>query len=55
MADRYLRPADAQVLAANQHKLPPLTTFDPVAVFGDWDAIMQRYFTEGAKFDQLAR
>lgn len=54
MAKFYLRPSDAQVLAAHVDTLPHINTFEPTAVFGDWDDIMQTYFADGGRFDQLA-
>ena len=54
MAQMYLRPSDKSVLAANQNVLPPINTFEPVAVFGSWSQIMTTYFADGARFDQLA-
>ena len=55
IAKMYLRPSDKAVLAANQSTLPDLNTFEPVAVFGAWDGIMDRFFVDGGVFDQLAR
>lgn len=53
-ADLYLRPSVPDVLAANSDKLPPLDTFRPNDTFGSWDEIMDKFFSEGGIFDQLA-
>ncbi len=55
MAQMYLRPSDKAVLAAHQATLPNINTFEPVAVFGSWDEIMDTIFIDGGLFDQLAR
>lgn len=55
MAQMYLRPSNKEVLAAHTATLKDIQTFDPVAVFGDWDSIMQTFFVDGGHFDQLAR
>ena len=54
MAQMYLRPSDTRVLSAHQDTLRPINTFEPVAVFGSWDSIMDHFFTDGGLFDQLA-
>ena len=55
MAQKYMRPSNAQVLAAHKDTLPEMETFEPVAVFGTWPQIMQTFFVDGGHFDQLAR
>lgn len=55
MAKMYLRPSDSKILAAHQDVLLPINTFEPVAVFGSWEQIMDTYFTDGGLFDQLAQ
>lgn len=55
MAQMYMRPSNAAVLAAHKDTLPEIATFEPVAVFGDWDNIMATFFVDGGRFDQLAR
>lgn len=55
MAQMYLRPSDAKILAAYKEDLPEIDTFEPVAVFGSWEQIMQTFFVDGGRFDQLAR
>ena len=55
MAKMYLRPSDPKVLAAHQDTLPALDTFEPVAVFGTWQQIMDTFFIDGGRFDQLAQ
>jgi len=55
MAQMYLRPSDEKVLAAYQNTLPNINTFEPVAVFGSWDKIMDTIFVDGGLFDELAR
>ncbi|MDO4879230.1 MAG: sulfate ABC transporter substrate-binding protein [Neisseria sp.] len=52
-AKLYLRPADKDVLAAHAAELPPVETFDPNEVFGTWDDIMNKYFSDGGVYDQL--
>ncbi len=55
MAKMYLRPSDKEVLAAHTGILKDIQTFEPVEVFGDWDSIMETFFVDGGRFDQLAR
>ncbi len=55
MAKMYLRPSDSKILAAHQDTLLPIDTFEPTAVFGSWEQIMDNYFADGGLFDQLAR
>lgn len=52
-AKLYLRPADAEVLAAHAQTLPAIETFRPTDVFGSWKDIMPKYFADGGVFDQL--
>lgn len=52
-ADVYLRPSDPEVLAANADRLPPIETFRPEEVFGDWPTIMSTYFADGGVLDSL--
>lgn len=54
MAKLYLRPSNKDVLAAHAGTLKDIQTFDPVAVFGNWDSIMDKFFVDGALFDKLA-
>ncbi|MDO4998040.1 MAG: sulfate ABC transporter substrate-binding protein [Neisseria sp.] len=54
-AKLYLRPANAEVLAANADKFPPIETFRPTDVFGKWSEIMPKYFADGGVFDQLTK
>lgn len=54
MAEEYLRPVDAEVLAKFRDRFPDIATFDANETFGDWDTIMDKYFKDGALFDQLA-
>ena len=54
MAQMYLRPSDQSVLAAHKNTLLDIKTFEPVAVFGSWEQIMDNYFVDGGLFDQLA-
>ena len=54
MAEMYMRPSDEQVLAAHKDTLPDIETFDPVTVFGSWTQIMDDFFVDGGRFDQLA-
>ena len=55
MAQMYLRPSDKAVLSAHKDTLPDINTFEPVAVFGSWEQIMDKFFVDGGVFDQLAR
>ena len=55
MAEMYMRPSNPQVLAAHKATLPDIETFEPVAVFGSWEQIMDTFFVDGGRFDQLAR
>ncbi|MBP2280941.1 sulfate transport system substrate-binding protein [Psychrobacter sp. PL19] len=55
MAQMYLRPSDKEVLAANKNTLPNIDTFEPVAVFGSWEQIMDTIFVDGGLYDRLAR
>lgn len=55
MAKMYLRPSNKEVLAAHTGTLKDIQTFEPVEVFGNWDSIMETFFVDGARFDQLAR
>ncbi|OAM29372.1 MULTISPECIES: sulfate ABC transporter substrate-binding protein [Eikenella] len=54
-ASLYLRPANAEVLAAHASTLPPVETFRPTDVFGPWKEIMPKYFGDGGVFDQLMK
>ncbi|MGO2279053.1 MAG: sulfate ABC transporter substrate-binding protein [Pseudomonadales bacterium] len=54
LAEMYMRPNDEQVLAAHKDTLPDIETFDPVTVFGSWNQIMDEFFVDGGRFDQLA-
>ena len=54
MAKMYMRPSDEQILAAHKDTLPDIETFEPVAVFGPWAEIMDTFFVDGGRFDQLA-
>lgn len=55
MAKMYLRPSDEKILAAYRDTLPEIETFEPIAVFGSWQQIMDDFFTDGGRFDQLAQ
>ena len=54
MAQMYMRPSNEQVLAAHKDTLLDIETFKPVSVFGPWKQIMQTFFVDGGRFDQLA-
>jgi len=54
LAEMYMRPSDEQILAAHKDTLPDIETFDPVTVFGSWNQIMDEFFVDGGRFDQLA-
>lgn len=53
-AKLYLRPSNPDILAKYQDKFPPMQTFYPNEVFGDWNSIMSTYFSDGGVYDQLA-
>ncbi|WP_084606284.1 sulfate ABC transporter substrate-binding protein [Psychrobacter aquaticus] len=55
LAQMYMRPSNEQILAAHKDTLPAITTFEPTTVFGSWDQIMETFFVDGGRFDQLAR
>lgn len=55
LAQMYMRPSNEQILAAHQDTFPTINTFDPVTVFGSWAQIMETFFVDGGRFDQLAR
>ncbi len=55
IAQMYLRPSDKTILAAHQNTLPVIDTFEPTAVFGSWNNIMDDFFVDGGRFDQLAQ
>lgn len=54
MAQMYLRPSDQKILAEHQDVLLNIETFEPVTVFGSWAQIMDTFFVDGGRFDQLA-
>lgn len=51
-AQQYNRPSDPAVLAKHADKYPKLNTFTLKELFGDWDAVMAKFFANGAIFDQ---
>jgi sulfate transport system substrate-binding protein len=53
IAKHHYRPADAEVLARHRDELPDITLFPITEVARDWDDAQQRFFAEGAEFDQL--
>jgi len=55
MAEMYMRPSNTEVLAAHRDTLSEIVTFEPVSVFGAWTQIMDTFFVDGGRFDQLAR
>ncbi len=55
MAQMYMRPSNKQVLNAHKDTLPNIETFELVTVFGSWAQIMETFFIDGGRFDQLAR
>ena len=55
MAEMYLRPSNAQILAKHKDTLPAITTFVPTEVFGSWETIMDTFFVDGGRFDSLAQ
>ena len=55
MAEMYLRPSNAQILAKHKDTLPDINTFVPTDVFGSWETIMDTFFVDGGRFDTLAQ
>lgn len=53
-AKLYLRPRNAEVLAAHKADFPDIETFNPNEVFGTWPEIMKKYFADGGLVDQLS-
>ena len=53
-AKLYLRPRDAEVLAAHKADFPEIETFSPNEKFGPWEGIMKKYFSDGGLVDQLS-
>lgn len=53
-ASLYLRPRDAEVLAAHKADFPDIETFSPTEKFGAWPEIMKKYFADGGLVDQLS-
>ena len=53
-AKLYLRPRDAEVLAAHKADFPDIETFGPNEKFGPWDGIMKKYFSDGGLVDRLS-
>ncbi len=53
-AKLYLRPRNADVLAAHKADFPDIDTFRPNDVFGSWPDIMKKYFADGGLVDQLS-
>jgi sulfate/thiosulfate transport system substrate-binding protein len=53
IARHHYRPAEPAVLARHRDELPDLTLFPITAVARDWDDARERFFSEGAEFDQI--
>lgn len=53
-AKLYLRPRNAEVLAAHAADFPKIDTFRPNDIFGSWPEIMKKYFADGGLVDQLS-
>ncbi len=53
-AKLYLRPRNAAVLEKHKADFPAIETFKPNDVFGSWEEIMKKYFTDGGVVDQLS-
>lgn len=54
-ASLFLRPQNAQILAAHAAQFPAIDRFLAQDVFGSWADIMQTYFADGGVLDQLNR
>lgn len=53
IAELYLRPTDAEVLAKYSDRFPKIELFRANEVLGNWDEIMKTYFADGGVFDQI--
>jgi sulfate/thiosulfate transport system substrate-binding protein len=51
-AEHFNRPQDPAVMAKFADRYPKLSTYRLKEVFGDWDAVMAKFFANGAIFDQ---
>jgi sulfate/thiosulfate transport system substrate-binding protein len=51
-AQHFNRPQDPEVMKKYERQYPKLNTFTLKEVFGDWDAVMAKFFADGAIFDQ---
>lgn len=54
IANYYLRPRDAKVMAMHSAKFPPIKTFTVEQVFGSWAKAQQTHFAAGGTLDQIA-
>lgn len=52
-AQHHFRPRDPEVLAQYAQQFPALTLIDVEQMFGSWDEIKQRYFSDNALFERL--
>lgn len=53
IAKHFYRPSEDSVRKQHADKFPDITLFPVTAVARDWDDVQQRFFTQGAVFDQI--
>src|SRR5262249_40011073 len=53
LARHHYRPINPAVLQKHAAELPPLELFSITVLARDWSAAQERFFAEGAVFDQL--
>lgn len=53
IAKHHFRPRDAEVLAANAAKFPPINTFRVEEKIGAWPSVLTTHFADGGVFDQI--
>jgi sulfate transport system substrate-binding protein len=53
IARHFLRPSDPDVLARHAEQFPRLELVPITAIASGWEAALQRFFAEGAMFDQI--
>jgi sulfate transport system substrate-binding protein len=52
-AKHYFRPRDREVLERYRNQFPELQLFTVAEVFGNWNAVHQTHFADGAIFDRI--
>ena len=51
-AQQFNRPQNPEILKKYENQYPKLNTYTLKEVFGDWDAVMAKFFANGAILDQ---